>query len=237
MEAKPAGWRCASLPTLVYVGVNPDAKTDKYVFNQYGFGSHNAIAEWVQPSARVLDVGCASGYLMTHLAATRGAICWGVEPDERYAAEARAGGHRVIQADAAAALEEASGLAPFDHVIYADVLEHLADPLAVLRSTRDLLNPRGSVLISLPNIAFLKARLRALRGVWEYEESGIFDRTHLRFFTVASGQTLVREAGYSLARQVFVGPLTHRGGRWGVRVNRLRPGLLANQMIFEARPH
>lgn len=227
-----------SPPTMPHMRMHKEqtAEQDRYVFNRHGFGSHNAIAEWARPASRVLDIGCASGYLMTYLHEQKECRPTGIEPYARYAAEARQTGFPVIEADALEGMAELGDGAKFDHVIYADVLEHMEDPLPVLRATKDVLAPGGTVLISLPNIAFVKARWRIARGIWEYEDSGIFDRTHLRFFTMHSARSLVTEAGYRIKREVHVGPLTHRGGRWGLRINRLRPGLLANQIIIEGVP-
>lgn len=208
------------------------AAVDKYVFNRFGFGSHNAISDWVRPGTRVLDVGCASGYLMAHLAASKGCQPVGIESDPEYAARAVAvTGLPIVHSDALSALRSIEG--PFDHIVFADVLEHIADPAPVLRAAVSALAADGTILISLPNIAFVKSRVRIAMGIWRYEDSGIFDRTHLRFFTVESGRQFVQEAGYRIQREVFVGPLTHRGGKWGLKVNALRPGVLANQMIFE----
>ncbi|WP_164775144.1 methionine biosynthesis protein MetW [Nocardioides pantholopis] len=215
---------------------NTLANHNDYVLNESGFGSHNAIVEWVRPGSRILDVGCASGYLMTLLHDTKGCDPSGIEPHPRYAAEARATGFPITESAGAEGLRLVADDRGFDHVVYADVLEHMGDPLPVLRATREVLAPGGTVLISLPNIVSLKARLKLLRGVWEYEDTGIFDRTHLRFFTVKSAHAFVKEAGFEVARAVYVGPLTYRGGRRWRHINRLRPGLLANQIVLEARP-
>ena len=83
----------------------------------------------------------------------------------------------------------------FDALVFGDVLEHLRDPLAVLRKARPLLARGGCVVISVPNIAHGAARLALLKGRWEYRQLGLLDTTHLRFFTLASVRDMLREAG------------------------------------------
>jgi methionine biosynthesis protein MetW len=205
-----------------------------YTLNIRGVGTHQLITRWVRPKSHVLDVGCASGYLMRLLRDTRGCTCVGIESGAA-AAEAEREGFPVVQGLAPAAFDAARRHGPFDHVVLADVLEHTAEPEPILRAVADLLAPGGSVLVSLPNIAYLRARLRLLRGDWTYDESGIFDRTHLRFFTVTSARQLLLQAGLEVERDGFVGPLTYRLGETGLALTRLRPQLLANQVVLEGR--
>lgn len=88
----------------------------------------------------------------------------------------------------------------FDCILFADVLEHLADPGAVLRRSRQLLAPGGYVVASIPNVAHYSAVLALLRQDWPQEDGGLFDRTHLRFFTRATIRTLFSEAGFRITR-------------------------------------
>src|SRR5271156_6060058 len=71
----------------------------------------------------------------------------------------------------------------FDAVILSHVLEHLKDPVAVLRRVLSYLRIGGQMLIAVPNVLEYKCRLRFLTGRFEYEDCGIMDRTHLHFFT------------------------------------------------------
>lgn len=214
--------------------MSPAGAPSCYTLNERGIGTHQIITRWVRPQSHVLDVGCASGYLMGLLRDTRGCTCVGIETGSA-AAEARGQGFEVVEGLAPEAFDVAQRRGPYDHVVLADVLEHTPDPEPILRAVADLLAPDGSVIVSLPNIAYLRARLRVLRGDWSYEDSGIFDRTHLRFFTVATARQLLRQSGLALRREAFVGPLTYRMGEPGVALTRLRPQVLANQLVLEAR--
>jgi 2-polyprenyl-3-methyl-5-hydroxy-6-metoxy-1,4-benzoquinol methylase len=71
----------------------------------------------------------------------------------------------------------------FDAVVLSHVLEHLKDPVAVLRRALRYLRPGGQMLVAVPNVMEYRCRLRFLTGRFEYEDCGIMDRTHLHFFT------------------------------------------------------
>jgi methionine biosynthesis protein MetW len=207
-----------------------------YALNRRGYGTHQAIANRVRPGSRVLDVGCASGYFMQYLREIKQCDSIGIEVDMDAARQARKADFTVIHGSAEQGLAAVSDYEPFDHIIFGDVLEHMADPVSVLAASSHLLNPSGTALVSLPNIVSLRARFSLLLGVWRYEDAGIFDRTHLRFFSVATGRELITESGFRITHESFVGPLTFYGGRRFLPITAVRPGLLANQMVFEAHP-
>jgi SAM-dependent methyltransferase len=165
--------------------------------------SHRLVLDAVPDGARVLDVGCATGYLAAELVA-RGCTVVGVEFDPVAAQQARAVCREVVvgdleseavRADVARAVAAAGGV---DAVICADVLEHLRDPWTVLAWLRTLLDPGGRAVISVPNIAHWTARRALLRGRFDYRDFGLFDRTHLRFFTRASAWELAHRAGFAV---------------------------------------
>ena len=100
----------------------------------------------------------------------------------------------VVQAD----LQQADlGDAQFDVLIFADVLEHVPWPVGVLKKYLRWLAPNGSVIVSLPNVGLWSVRFAHLFGSWQYEETGVLDRTHLRFFTRKSARWLLGECGLS----------------------------------------
>ncbi len=82
-----------------------------------------------------------------------------------------------------------------DVLVYGDVLEHLVDPWSVLRRHGEWLTPQGLVLACIPNIAHWSALIHLLMGEWPHLEQGLFDRTHLRFFTEPSIRQLFAQAG------------------------------------------
>jgi SAM-dependent methyltransferase len=86
----------------------------------------------------------------------------------------------------------------YDCIIYGDVLEHLRDPWRLLRRHAALLSPRGVMLICVPNAAHWSVILRLLNGSFDYEDSGVLDRTHLRWFTLATMEKALMETGLQL---------------------------------------
>ena len=88
----------------------------------------------------------------------------------------------------------------FDLILFADVLEHVADPIAVLRRLLGYLAEDGHVVVSLPNVAAWTVRLGLLAGRFDYRPSGILDDSHLRFFTRDSARRLLEGAGLEVLR-------------------------------------
>lgn len=159
---------------------------------------HATTLAFVGFNKRVLEVGCATGYF-TKALTERGCDVVGIEIDADAAAVAEKWAERVIvgNLDSAAVWEELDG-EQFDAVTFGDVLEHLRDPVAVLRSAVRLLKPSGVVAISLPNVAHGDVRMALLQGRFPYSDTGLLDRTHLRFFTRDTVKDLVRDAGLIL---------------------------------------
>lgn len=157
--------------------------------------SHGLLLELVGGGRRVLDAGCATGYLAEALVA-RGCRVSGVEYVPEAAEKARPHLERLLVGN----LDELDlvaefGEGAFDVLVFGDVLEHLRDPAEVLRRALPLLVPGGSVVLSVPNVAHGSLRLALLQGRWRYTETGLLDRTHIRFFTRTSLVELLREAG------------------------------------------
>ncbi|MCP4642822.1 MAG: glycosyltransferase [bacterium] len=88
----------------------------------------------------------------------------------------------------------------FDCVVFGDVLEHLVDPCAALRKVARVLAPDGIIVMSIPNVRFWDVVRMLAEGRWRYDDAGILDRTHLRFFTAVEMNELVIEAGLETLR-------------------------------------
>jgi 2-polyprenyl-3-methyl-5-hydroxy-6-metoxy-1,4-benzoquinol methylase len=160
-------------------------------------GARPEVQALVPRSARrVLDLGCSSGALGAGLR-ERGAEVVGVELDTVHAREAEARLDRVVAGDVEAVLGDAAGsLGRFDCVVAADVLEHLRDPWTALRRAVELLEPGGTVVVSLPNVRFFETFWQlGVRGTWPRRPHGIFDATHLRWFTLRDARALLTQAG------------------------------------------
>jgi methionine biosynthesis protein MetW len=151
------------------------------------------IAEFVPREGRVLEVGCGAGNVALVVQELRRARVLGIEPDAERANRAKSRGIEVIHGYLTSEL--ARTLGRFDAVIFADVLEHLPDPLPLLQLGCSLLAPRGVVVISVPNVAHWSVRWALVRGRFDYDEFGIMDATHLRWFTADSMRRWLRNAG------------------------------------------
>ncbi len=162
------------------------------------------LSSMIPRNARVLDVGCGTGSVSVHVMANTGARIVGVEPDPRRAALAR---ERGLDVRAELLTENLVGqMEPFDVVMFADVLEHLADPFSLLCIAKAALAPEGSIVASVPNTAHWSVRSDLFRGRFEYRKWGIMDATHLRWFTSSSLRFLFESAGFSVqAERVTAG--------------------------------
>jgi len=167
--------------------------------SNYYEGRRQDMLKYIPPSVRkVLELGCARGYFCELVKQTFGAECWGVEINPQIARSAATRLDRVINAD----VNEAMAQVPdgyFDCIVCNDILEHLADPYSLLIRLKAKLAPAGVVVASLPNVRYCTVLYHlVISGTWDYKDSGILDRTHLRFFTYKSLVKMWRELGYEL---------------------------------------
>ncbi len=112
---------------------------------------------------------------------------------------------------------------PFDLVLFSHVLEHLRDPVVVVRRFLPLLAPEGYVVIAVPNTLEWRTRLAFLRGRFQYTDHGVLDRTHLRFFTY---HTAVKELLVPISELNLV----NMKGRGAAPLGPLRRHLLPNKV-------
>lgn len=173
-----------------------ESPTSDALFSPYYQYERPEVLALVPLGARsILDVGCAAGRL-GHALKLRNPACRviGVEAEAGPAADAASLLDQVILGDVETTeLPLADG--SFDCLIYADVLEHLKDPIAVLRSHLPLLKPNGVVVGSIPNVRHHSVITQLLQGRWDYTDQGLLDRAHLRFFTRATMVEMLSTAG------------------------------------------
>jgi len=149
-----------------------------------------------KPGLKLLDVGCScGGNLMTIRQVNPSADLYGIEYNEKTAQVASCYG--CVQVLDVEKFECEDWRNKFDYIVCGDILEHLYDPWKTLTRLRKYLNNEGKIIISLPNINHISIIAQILSGEWEYEEAGILDRTHLRFFTLKTAIAMVEKAGLS----------------------------------------
>ena len=160
--------------------------------------SHAQVAVLVGNDKTVLDVGCSTGYLARVLI-SQGCTVDGVEIELEAAEIARRHLRNVFVVDLDRDdLAAEVGETRYDSIVMADVLEHLVDPGRALSAAASLLAEGGEIVISVPNVAHGALRLALLQGRWDYRETGLLDRTHLRFFNRESIVELIRGAGLTV---------------------------------------
>jgi 2-polyprenyl-3-methyl-5-hydroxy-6-metoxy-1,4-benzoquinol methylase len=182
-----------------------DVEGDAAVRSRRAFQYENprADVQALVPRAarRILDLGCSSGALGAALKARQECEVVGVELDPEYGRSAEGRLDAVVVGDlerlvADGALAE---LGDFDCVIAADVLEHLRDPWQVMRTAAGRLRAGGSAVVSVPNVRFWETFWQVgYRATWPLQDHGIFDRTHLRWFTLWDARWLLEQAGFDV---------------------------------------
>jgi SAM-dependent methyltransferase len=149
----------------------------------------------------MLDLGCSGGQLAERLQEA-GHHVTGVDVTEIDKVRDRTGAFYRADLNDGIPAEVGSG---FDIVIAADVLEHLSDPGRLLNEIQRVLSPNGSVIACVPNISHWYPRFRIMAGLFDYDQRGILDRTHMRFFTRRSFRRLVESQGFRVRRIEAVG--------------------------------
>ena len=202
---------------------------------------HSLALQLVRPGSRVLDLGCASGYMATVLHEQKQCLVTGVETfpafapgmDSFYIHDLNTGPPQI-------------DLAQFDFVLMLDVIEHLSQPELFLEQLRRAvaLNRRTEVIISTGNVGFFITRMMLLLGQFNYGKRGILDLTHTRLFTFGSLRRAMEQAGFSVVQTSGVpGPFPLALGdrpvsRFLIGLNelliRLSRGLFSYQILIRA---
>lgn len=170
-------------------------------FNPSYIGQRTDIEKLLPSSASmILDVGCSDGTLGAAIKAKTGAQVFGIELSKDMAKEAASRLDKVFVGDASKIILQGKlNNHQFDAIIFADLLEHLVDPWAVLKATVTHLRPEGCIIASIPNIRHIDTLYNLIvRGYWPYRDRGIHDRTHLRFFTKKNITELFESSGLKI---------------------------------------
>jgi len=146
----------------------------------------------------ILDVGCSNGTLGMHLRSlvSRRQVV-GVEKNSDFCRAASEHLNTVVEANLnEIMLCDIYSDKRFDCIVFGDILEHLVDPVDQLRCAVNKLNPGGCIVISMPNIRHISSLYNIfIRGTFPRRDRGIFDRTHLRWFTIRDAMEMVEMVG------------------------------------------
>jgi len=197
------------------------------------------VIEFVDNNSKVLDVGCNTGRLGGYLIKNKNCAVFGIDifPEAIERAKTVLTGAKVmdLEKDAFPFVDET-----FDVIIFADVLEHLYNPLSVLNALKFRLKPGGYIITSIPNIAFIVIRFKLLFGKWNYKKIGIMDDTHIRFFTYKTMTGLFQKAGLRMDSKKCVSGVFLKENVFDKLLNnifkclcKIFPKLFATQFIFK----
>jgi glycosyltransferase involved in cell wall biosynthesis len=205
---------------------------------------HTAALEIVPEGARVLDLGCAGGYVGAMLRSRRRCRVTGVD-------RVPLGPGMELDTFIVHDLNDGLGaidLRDYDYVLLLDVIEHLTSPEAFVQQLRDGLkqSPQTTIIVSTANIGFVINRLMLLAGQFNYGKRGILDLTHCRLFTFSSFRRLFEQGGFRVREMRGIpGPFAlafgdSRVSRALLAINtaliKLSRGLFSYQMFFIVEP-
>lgn len=173
-----------------------------YTENQYNNDAKNEawfkLYNFIPENTNVLDIGCSSGNFGATLKKDKNCTVTGIDIDEADVklAEKKLDNVRVVDLEQ----DDFSDLGMFDVVIMADVIEHLVDPVKVLKKIKKNLKKDGVFVFSVPNMANATIRLKLMGGRFEYKDWGLLDKTHIHFYDTAELARVFSEAGYSVIK-------------------------------------
>ena len=149
---------------------------------------------------RIVDVGCMQGSLAKVYRANRpDTEVIGIDIDANYAAVAAEHCTEAIAADIELMPDdEFEKLSPSDCWVFGDCLEHLRDPWRMLERVRATIDAQGCTLVCLPNAQHWSVQWRLASGNFRYEDSGLMDRTHIRWFTRTTMLELFSSTGWRI---------------------------------------
>ena len=172
----------------------PKESTEKIVskYDDINLG----ILKYIKENQKILDIGCGTGLLDKEIK-KKNNIVYGIDISKERLKIAKKRLDRVFRQDVNQINIPSH---KFDVLIFADILEHLENPLLLLRTSKKYLKKDGYIIVSIPNVVVWNIRLKFLFGSFTYKESGTLDKSHLRFFTKKTALELVNNAGYKIKK-------------------------------------
>jgi len=201
---------------------------------------YHALEE-TKNSKKILDLGCCTGGLFESFI-KRGQEIYGVEIDREAVKIGKEKGYFIIEGDLEdeKTFKEIENIAPFDAVLALDVLEHLKDPWKFLEKLKNIFEKEGFIFATIPNIANWKIRLKILLGKFNYEDEGILDKGHLRFFNFKGIVELFEKSNYKIEKIFPTSsslPFFPKKWEWkAIQISRIAPNLFTDVFGVKASP-
>lgn len=159
---------------------------------------HAIVLDWIKEKKEVLEFGCHTGYFSSAMQ-KKGCSVTGVELFEPALEKAEPYLEKAILGNVEdPEVWKQIGEKKYDAVLFMHVLEHLVDPDRVLRNTHHVLKDDGLLIICLPNINNWVDRWDIFRGKFNYTETGVMDRTHLKFYNVKTARDFIERNGFKV---------------------------------------
>jgi SAM-dependent methyltransferase len=200
---------------------------------QYYVHARAEILPFIPEGCRtLLDIGCGAAEFGALVKKKRGLEVWGVEMSSEAARVAVTKLDRVINED----FLNASGIPDdyFDVVTFNDCLEHFSNPFPPLARARQKLRAGGTLVCSLPNVRYAdNLRHLLLEMDWKYEDWGIRDKTHLRFFTRKSMVRTLEEANYRVNQVKGIYPSQYYMNNWKLSLLRIFFSKWMEDMLYQ----
>lgn len=161
--------------------------------------SQGKILSQITPRSTVLECGCATGYMTRYMKEKLHCDVYIVEYDQEAFEIAKQYAKDGVACDLMTdEWTETLADIQFDYILFADVLEHLYDPLAVVQRAKQLLKYDGKIIVSLPNVGHNDIILKLLSGCWKYTATGLLDETHIRFWGIYDLEPFFQNAGLGI---------------------------------------
>ena len=174
---------------------------------------HQQVLNWVGHNKKVLEIACHTGYVTAWLKKQKcdivGADIYGpaLEKAKPYLSRSILGD--IEEKEVWQQIETEK----YDVVLYMHILEHLVNPEAILKKTKDILNPGGMVIICLPNVSNWCERWDMFMGKFTYTDLGVMDRTHLHFYNYYTAKDFIERSNLKID--------AYSGDSWKVRFSLL----------------
>lgn len=184
----------------------PERHKYEYSVNLRAESAAAKVVRMVGKNKRTLEIGAGPGSITRLLKEHGGCQITAIELDETAIRKLKPFCEKVYQCDlnVPSWVSQVSERGKFDAIVAADVLEHLYEPWATLSLMRNILTDQGHVVVSLPHIGHNAVVASLLNGNFEYQEWGLLDRTHIRFFGIRNIQKLFQQAGLKIIEAEFV---------------------------------
>ncbi|MCG9790061.1 class I SAM-dependent methyltransferase [Vibrio mediterranei] len=166
---------------------------------------HKKVLESIKENSKVLEIGCSKGHMTKYLSRKLKCSVVGIELDQKalqYASKYLDQGFN-INIDQLDLLDQSLDDNCYDYILACDVLEHVKDAKGVLGVLKNKVKNDGQIIVSVPNASHNLILMSLLKNDFSYQDVGIFDNTHIKWFTSDSFAEIISDVGFNINRHDF----------------------------------